>query len=91
MSEQMNQAEQNTVSPQELRERMLEELEASKQAIAELSDEELEDVAGAGGFGFIAKATKSAYESVKKYGWKVVGGAALSATAVQTQDQLNKH
>jgi hypothetical protein len=35
-----------TITPQELREALLSELEASKQAIAELSDEQLEEIAG---------------------------------------------
>src|SRR5579884_971027 len=52
MSEQLDQTEQSAMTPQELRQHMLEELEASKQAIEELSDEELEAVAG-GGFSTI--------------------------------------
>ena len=35
-----------TVAPEEVRQFILAEIEASKQAIAELSDEELEEVAG---------------------------------------------
>jgi hypothetical protein len=35
-----------TITPQELREALLSELEASKQAIAELNDEQLEEIAG---------------------------------------------
>src|SRR5690349_10981779 len=46
MSEQPNQTEQSALTPQELRQRMLEELEVSKQVIEEISDEELEAVAG---------------------------------------------
>src|SRR5205807_922204 len=46
MSEQSNQTEQSTMTSQELRQRILEELEASKQAIEELGDEELENIAG---------------------------------------------
>jgi hypothetical protein len=49
----LNQSEnemQQTQTPEEVRQRMLTELEANQQAITELSDEELEAVAG--GFSF---------------------------------------
>jgi len=43
-----------TVSAEELREYLLTELETSKQAIAELSDEQLEEIAGGAGPGELA-------------------------------------
>ena len=46
MSDQPNQTTQPAQHPRELRQQMLEQLETSKQAIEELSDEELEEVAG---------------------------------------------
>ncbi len=50
-----------TMAAQALREYLLEELEASKQALAELSDEELEEVAG-GGSGTIIAGIKATYK-----------------------------
>jgi hypothetical protein len=46
VSEQSNQQEQPTQSSQELRQRMLDQIETEKKALDELSDEELEAVAG---------------------------------------------
>ena len=40
------QTENETLTPQELRESLLAELEANRQAIAELSNEQLEEVMG---------------------------------------------
>lgn len=48
MSNQPENENQQTVTPEEVREYLLAELEASKQTIAELSDEQLEEVAGGG-------------------------------------------
>ena len=48
MSDQPENEMQQTVTPEEVREAMLAELDASKQTIEELSDEELESIAGAG-------------------------------------------
>jgi len=50
MSNQPEQENQQpeTVTPQEIREAILADLEASKQAIAELSDKELEQITGGG-------------------------------------------
>ena len=42
---------QQTVTPEETRQSMLAELDATQQAIVELSDEQLEDVAGGAGWG----------------------------------------
>jgi hypothetical protein len=41
-----NQPENETLTPQEVRQTLLSEIEASQQAIAELSDEQLEEIAG---------------------------------------------
>ncbi len=49
MSNQPEQENQQTATPQEMRQALLAELEAGEQAIAELSDEQLEEVAGGGG------------------------------------------
>ena len=46
MSNQAENENQQTVTPEEVRQYMLAELDASKETIAELSDEELEEVAG---------------------------------------------
>lgn len=56
MSNQPEQENQQpeTVTPQEIREAILADLEASKQAIAELSDEELEQITGGGLTGWIS-------------------------------------
>ena len=54
MSDQIENENQQTASPEEVRQYILAELEASKQTIAELSDEQLEQVAGgAAGWGAI--------------------------------------
>ena len=44
-----NQPENEALTPQELREALLAELEASQQVIAEFSDEQLEEIAGGRG------------------------------------------
>jgi hypothetical protein len=80
MSEQTNQAEQNAMSAQELRERMLEELEASKQAIADLSEEELEAVAGGG----------LPWKSVLKWGGRAFDVATLGGVAVGLGHEIKK-
>jgi hypothetical protein len=49
-SENENQ-QSETVTPEEVRQYLLAEIEAGKQAITELSDEQLEEVAGGGRFG----------------------------------------
>ena len=46
MSNQFENETQPTMTPEEERQRLLSEMDASQQAIAELSDEELEAVAG---------------------------------------------
>ncbi len=46
MSDQPENEMQQSMSPEEMRQSLLAELDASQQAIAELSDEELEQVAG---------------------------------------------
>ncbi len=43
-----NQPENNAITSQELRQALLSELEAGRQALAELSDEQLEEIAGGG-------------------------------------------
>ena len=58
MSNQSENEIQQTQTPEEVRQRILTELEANQQAITELSDEELEAVAG--GFSF-----KSFFRGVK--------------------------
>jgi hypothetical protein len=49
MSNQPENEMQQTLTPEEVRQYALAEIEASKQAIADLSDEELEEIAGAAG------------------------------------------
>ena len=49
------QPENEARTPQELRQALLSELEVSQQALVELSDEQLEEVAGAGFFSFFKK------------------------------------
>ncbi len=88
MSDQTSQPAQSTPTSGELRQRMLEQLDASKQAIEELNDEELENVAGGGLAGLI---TKAATKFEQKGGWKYMGSAALSATSVQISDSLKQH
>jgi vacuolar-type H+-ATPase subunit H len=41
-----NQPESKTLTPEEIRQAILNELEASQQEIAEISDEQLEEIAG---------------------------------------------
>lgn len=48
------QTENETLTPQEFREFLLAELEASRQSIAELSDEQLEEIVGSTGYRMIA-------------------------------------
>ena len=68
MSNQFENENQQTIAPEEVRQSLLAELEEGKQAIAELSDEELEEVAGGrfGGFG-------------KGLGKEIAGGAVSFA------------
>ena len=55
MSNQFENENQQTIAPEEVRQSLLAELEEGKQAIAELSDEDLEEIAG-GRFGsFLGK------------------------------------
>ena len=49
MTNQPENENQQTVTPEEVRQSLLAELEASQQAISELNDEELEEVAGGAG------------------------------------------
>ena len=48
MSDQPENGNQQTITPEEVRQALLTELDASKQAIEALSDEELEAITGAG-------------------------------------------
>ncbi len=61
MSDQAENENQQTVTPEEVRQSMLAELDASQEAIAELSDEELEEVAG--GVGGIAGGFRAIFRS----------------------------
>ena|SRR5690349_8227592 len=56
MTNQPENENQQTPTPEEVRQYILAELEASKQTIAELSDEQLEEVAGGAGWGPIRNA-----------------------------------
>ena len=49
-----NQPENGVLTPQELRQTLLNELETSQQAITALSDEQLEEIAGGRGWGKFA-------------------------------------
>jgi hypothetical protein len=49
-----NQPENGVLTPQELRQTLLDELETSQQAITALSDEQLEEIAGGRGWGRLA-------------------------------------
>lgn len=81
MSEQTTRDEQNPMTPQELRERMLEELEAGKKAIADLSEEELEAVAGGG----------VPWKSIIKWGGRAFDVATLGGVAVGLGHQIKKN
>ena len=74
-----NQPEHEKQQLQELRQSLLSQLEASQQAITELSDEQLEQVAGGGLWGLAAKV---ASKEGLKVGGEVVGkglaGGAVS-------------
>ena len=74
-----DQPEHKKLQPQELRQSLLSELDASQQAITELSDEQLEQVAGGALGGMIAKMTS---KEGLKVGGEVVGkglaGGAVS-------------
>ena len=58
MSNQPENEKQQTLTSEEVRQHMLSEIEVSKQEIAELSDEELEAVAGGFSFKAFAKGVK---------------------------------
>jgi hypothetical protein len=57
-----DQQQPETVTSQEVREYLLAELEASQQAISELSDEQLEEVAGGAG-------VVQAYKALRQVGY----------------------
>jgi lactobin A/cerein 7B family class IIb bacteriocin len=81
MSEQTTRDKQNPMTPQELRERMLEELEAGKKAIADLSEEELEAVAGGG----------VPWKSIVKWGGRAFDVATLGGVAVGLGSAIKKN
>lgn len=64
MSNQPENEMQQTQTPEEMRQILLAQVEASKQAIDELSDEDLEHVAG----GFTIHFLKSVFHDVKEVG-----------------------
>ncbi len=82
MSDQPGQPVQSTQSPEGLRQLMLEQLDASKQAIEELSDEELENVAGGGISGLlnVAKKVPTEYKAVAGF-ISVSGGLTVLMSA----------
>ena len=59
MSNQSENEMQQTLTPEEVRQHLLTELEADQQAIAELSEEELEAVAGGFSFGAFFRGVKT--------------------------------
>ncbi len=90
MPDQPNQTTQPAQSPQELRQQMLEQLDVRKKTIEELSDEELEEVAGGGlstiltrGYAVTRNVAKGAADQGKVFWNSQVsksGAAVLSAS-----------
>ncbi len=70
MSNQPEQANQQSLTSEELRQHLLTQIEASKQAIEELNDEELEGVAG-GGFLHFMKGVGRTVENVAVTGLEI--------------------
>jgi hypothetical protein len=58
------QPENEALTPQELRETLLSEIEASQQAISELNDEQLEEITGGGFFSNLSFIRKNGYSPV---------------------------
>ncbi len=65
MSDQMANENQQNMTPEEVRQQLLAELEISQQAITELSDEQLEEVAG-GAF-LTLRGIKGTYDYARMY------------------------
>ena len=65
MSDQADQTTQNTMTPKELKQAMLDAISAEQKAIEELSDEQLEEIAGGGWATGPARAGAVLYTHVK--------------------------
>lgn len=76
MSNQPEQANQQSQTSEEVRQHLLTQIEASKQAIDELSDEELEGVAG-GGFLHFMKEVGQTAEKVAVTGLEITASVLM--------------
>jgi hypothetical protein len=81
MSDLPDEIEQSSQIAEELRQRILEYLDTSQQAIKELSDDKLEDIEGATITSFVT----SMNDKAEQHGvWKYLGGAAMSTMLIPT-------
>jgi uridylate kinase len=82
MSDQSNQAAESALTPQELRQHLLDSLNEAQQTIEELSSEELEMVSGGGAVMNHYQANKSLYQRVAATAVIAALGSTLSAWGV---------
>jgi uridylate kinase len=82
MSDQSNQAAESALTPQELRQHLLDSLNEAQQTIEELSSEELEMVSGGGAVMNHYQANKSLYQKVAATAVIATLASTLSAWGV---------